>query len=1186
MNMAESRPRPQPKPRPRQILPPEKNRSSTNVSPNLPRSEGKPPPITKPKPAGYKQLDFKNDFLVSITTDIDIGDDSEQNNSVGNGIFEKNNNVPNLKHGNNTVLTRNGLSEKDKDSSSFGEKYRKPLPLLPNESPAIVDDEIISSTVEEELAKPTIDMSKLPKKPPRLHISSSDTQLVSKHNTGDLKGTSSVFFDDLNDSTANTKRVPPLPRKPTCLRKFVEPKEALTSTFYTDAKESEGSSPENQNATPKERSKMHTHSDSQLEQSHKPISYLKPKTKNIAAGCTPPLPRKPVRRQPPVPNQVTDSVKKECLEIAENNRKIVSSNIGGSNSRPPPDRRRISMPPSFEKRTDIKIDDKRRSSEPVQTDSSIQTKSLKEDETENEKTLQTKKSALHRQKLLFNRPPPPLTNQGPTRRPPPSLPKRPSLEGKRRSEPPPLPNAPRPLSIIRGNAMKLKRFSRSQSEGDLFDSAVEEDSIYSEAYEHFQDPVKSVHTENNNSSDEAEYESPDRKVVEEFMQARQPKSEPSPVGKENLKNEGKEKLKLKRLESTTYSSSSDDSEHEYVEPASPLPEKKINNKVSPSPTNTVSSGGSSNYVQAIHVSELSQTDGDAESESTTGKYEFKPFNDMDSEWAQTKVIDWEYEGESTDSEASYVEPDGVDDLDDLDDEDDEAFTEEPLYQVYQAVVFEKERTLSLKRGKKGSSASCISPARGRAFTFGTGTLRGGKMLWSQLPEVRNTGLLDNVTAEQRKQQEAIFEVISSEASYLKSLNLLVDHFLKSPAFSSDSNDPVLSKHEVSELFSNIMEVVNVSERFLDELRSRQRQSVLIESISDIITDHATNNFQAYVTYCSNQYKQDRALTNLRKTNLKFSEAMDKLERDSRVFGLSLQSFLVLPMQRVTRYPLLVDAIVRRCEPGHKEYYKTDGALKAVNQVVHKCNEGARKEERKEEMIQIDKIIAFMKMNPIKLVTDDRWLLRRGPIQLLEVESKSTLSNTLRGRFRKYRVKPIYLFLFSDLLVVTKKKTDFLYSVIDYAKRNMIRIQESTSKATNAFVLVFLENFEKKTKELNVRADNETDLTRWKEAFEPPSTTTDDEKIYETWDCPQVQAVHDYQAQQSDELSLVPGDVVNVLRKLSDGWYEGERIRDGVCGWFPANHTEEIRNEHVRARNLHQRYRLLAASTAFLDTRKR
>ena len=47
--------------------------------------------------------------------------------------------------------------------------------------------------------------------------------------------------------------------------------------------------------------------------------------------------------------------------------------------------------------------------------------------------------------------------------------------------------------------------------------------------------------------------------------------------------------------------------------------------------------------------------------------------------------------------------------------------------------------------------------------------------------------------------------------------------------------------------------------------------------------------------------------------------------------------------------------------------------------------------------------------------------------------------------------------------------------------------------------------------------------------------------------------------------------------FSLGWYHGERLCDGTQGWFPANHTEEIVNEHVRARNLRQRYRLLAAS---------
>lgn len=72
----------------------------------------------------------------------------------------------------------------------------------------------------------------------------------------------------------------------------------------------------------------------------------------------------------------------------------------------------------------------------------------------------------------------------------------------------------------------------------------------------------------------------------------------------------------------------------------------------------------------------------------------------------------------------------------------------------------------------------------------------------------------------------------------------------------------------------------------------------------------------------------------------------------------MHSFLVLPMQRITRLPLLVDvsilissvnvclavlhisiihfgfqAICHRCEPGSDEFVKTDAALKAVNKVT-------------------------------------------------------------------------------------------------------------------------------------------------------------------------------------------------------------------------------------------------------------
>lgn len=49
-------------------------------------------------------------------------------------------------------------------------------------------------------------------------------------------------------------------------------------------------------------------------------------------------------------------------------------------------------------------------------------------------------------------------------------------------------------------------------------------------------------------------------------------------------------------------------------------------------------------------------------------------------------------------------------------------------------------------------------------------------------------------------------------------------------------------------------------------------------------------------------------------------------------GTSLQSFLMLPVQRVTRLPLLIQAIQRRVPVGTPEFTSCRTALTAVNQV--------------------------------------------------------------------------------------------------------------------------------------------------------------------------------------------------------------------------------------------------------------
>ncbi|XP_065840132.1 nostrin-like [Oscarella lobularis] len=54
---------------------------------------------------------------------------------------------------------------------------------------------------------------------------------------------------------------------------------------------------------------------------------------------------------------------------------------------------------------------------------------------------------------------------------------------------------------------------------------------------------------------------------------------------------------------------------------------------------------------------------------------------------------------------------------------------------------------------------------------------------------------------------------------------------------------------------------------------------------------------------------------------------------------------------------------------------------------------------------------------------------------------------------------------------------------------------------------------------------------------------------------QCEAAYDYQAQEADELTIAPGDVINVYEKQEDGWWQGEL--NGTVGIFPASYVTEI-----------------------------
>ncbi|XP_059547463.1 rho guanine nucleotide exchange factor 16 isoform X3 [Myotis daubentonii] len=447
--------------------------------------------------------------------------------------------------------------------------------------------------------------------------------------------------------------------------------------------------------------------------------------------------------------------------------------------------------------------------------------------------------------------------------------------------------------------------------------------------------------------------------------------------------------------------------------------------------------------------------------------------------------------------------------------------------------------------------------------------RAPQVTWSQLPEVVELGILDTLPAEERKRQEAIFEILTSEFSYQHSLGILVAEFLQSRELRA-----TMTQTEHHHLFSNILDVQGASQRFFEDLERRHKAQVCVEDISDILEEHAERHFHPYVAYCSNEVYQQRALQRLTSSNPAFRDALREIERRPACGGLPMISFLILPMQRVTRLPLLTDTLCLKTQ-GHPERYKAASrAFKAMNKLVKQCNEGAHKMERMEQMYTLQTQLDFGKVKSLPLISASRWLLKRGELFVVEET----------GLFRKLASRPTcHLFLFNDVLVVTKKKSEDSFVVQDYAHVDHLQVQKveatelplpggvnRSSSVPHLFQVTLLHNSEGRQERILLSSDSASDRARWITAL----TYREQQWLGLTnkGDLPQVEVTKAYFAKQVDEISLQQADVVLVLQQ-EDGWYYGERLRDGETGWFPEDFVQSITNRVAVEGNMRRMERL-------------
>ncbi|XP_076246231.1 dynamin associated protein 160 isoform X2 [Calliopsis andreniformis] len=206
-------------------------------------------------------------------------------------------------------------------------------------------------------------------------------------------------------------------------------------------------------------------------------------------------------------------------------------------------------------------------------------------------------------------------------------------------------------------------------------------------------------------------------------------------------------------------------------------------------------------------------------------------------------------------------------------------------------------------------------------------------------------LMIGLDSMEKKRQEYIKELITTEQAYIEDMRLVHEVFEK-PLLES----LVLTVDEVDKIFVNWRDIIACNDNFLRTLRIRRDNSEggIVRMIGDILCENIPR-MSAYIRFCSCQISAAVYLQRLTETVPEFVKVAQACQQDPRTKGMPLSSFLIKPMQRITKYPLIIGKILEHTPVDHPDRQYLQEALAKAEEFCTQVNEGVREKENSDRL---------------------------------------------------------------------------------------------------------------------------------------------------------------------------------------------------------------------------------------------
>ncbi|KAI6649449.1 Intersectin-1 isoform X5 [Oopsacas minuta] len=355
---------------------------------------------------------------------------------------------------------------------------------------------------------------------------------------------------------------------------------------------------------------------------------------------------------------------------------------------------------------------------------------------------------------------------------------------------------------------------------------------------------------------------------------------------------------------------------------------------------------------------------------------------------------------------------------------------------------------------------------------------------------------EDTSSIEKELEFVITEILSSELAYLTDLQLVDELF-----FQPIEKNRLLTQSQLKPIMVNWRDLVGVSRRMVEGMQSDRDMQKSFEVMAELFYSQISS-LQRFVTWCSSQSNAISLLQKKLEGDASIRELQSIWSQDPRTAHLPISSFMLKPMQRITKYQLFMKRLLEICPASNTTLKsKLDSALSQLENICLEANEGVRAHEN---------------------ATKVKWVMNHLEFSENEVickniiHSKSEITRKLlyTGKLVKTNSnKELVGFLFDDLLLFTRPSKNLFQRHIStsdlfeddecklinyrcpFKLSNIVSVKQCVGDEC-CFLMEVFDTLENQIRSLQLRAESHANCKNWIKLLEEGTKRCREDKQFE------------------------------------------------------------------------------------------